>query len=91
MRHIYPPDLVVVKSLSRVQLFATPWTAAPQASLVLHHPPEFPETHVHLRGSLGCFSEATSLPLPTSGRVHQLLDEFLALVLPTLLLVLRLP
>ena len=29
--------VLVLQSLSRVQLFATPWTAAPQAFLVLHH------------------------------------------------------
>ena len=38
---------VGVQLLNRVWLFATPWTAADQASLVLHYLPEFPETHVH--------------------------------------------
>ena len=32
---------IVVQLLSHVCLFATPWTAAHQASLSLHHPPEF--------------------------------------------------
>ena len=37
---------VVVQSLSHVRLFATPWTAARQAS-VLHHLPEVAHTFVH--------------------------------------------
>ena len=36
-----------VQSLNRVSLFATPWAAAHQASLVLHHVPEPAQTHVH--------------------------------------------
>jgi len=39
-----------VQSLSHVQLFATPWTAAHQASLVHHQLPEFSQTHVHWIG-----------------------------------------
>ena len=40
--------LVVVHSLSHVQLFVTPWTAAHQVSfLVLHYLAEFAQTHVH--------------------------------------------
>ena len=38
--------IVVVQSLSRVQLFATQWTAAHQAFPVLHYLPEFAQTHV---------------------------------------------
>ena len=38
--------VVVVQSLSHVQLFVTPWTAAHQAS-VLHYLPEFAQTQVH--------------------------------------------
>ena len=37
---------VVVQSLSHVQLFATPWTAAHQAP-VLHHLLEFAQINVH--------------------------------------------
>ena len=33
--------------LSHVRLFATPWTAAHQASLVYHQLPELAQTHVH--------------------------------------------
>ena len=36
-----------VQSLSHVQLFATPWTAACQASLFITNSPEFTQTHVH--------------------------------------------
>ena len=38
--------VVVVQSLSPVRLFATPWTAALQASLSITIP-EFAQTHVH--------------------------------------------
>ena len=36
-----------VQSLSRVQLFATPWSAAHQASLSTTKLPEFTQTPVH--------------------------------------------
>ena len=39
-----------VQSLSRVQLFATPWTAAHQASLAITNPPESTQTHIHWVG-----------------------------------------
>ena len=38
---------VVVRSLSRVRLLATPWTAASQASLSFHYFPEFAQIHEH--------------------------------------------
>ena len=39
------------QSLSRVRLFVTPWIAARQASLSVHHQlPEFTQTHVHRVG-----------------------------------------
>ena len=38
---------VIVQSLSHALLFVTPWTAAHQASPVLHYLPEFAQTHVH--------------------------------------------
>ena len=43
-----PPatEVVIVQSLSHVQLFATLWTAAHQASLSFTIP-EFAQTHVH--------------------------------------------
>ena len=37
----------VVQLLSCVQLVATPWTAAYQASLVLHYLLEFAQTQIH--------------------------------------------
>ena len=37
----------VVQLLSHVQLFATPWTVARQASLSFTYLPEFAQTHVH--------------------------------------------
>ena len=37
---------LVVQSLSHVLLFATPWTAARQASPLLLYLPEFAQTHV---------------------------------------------
>ena len=40
-------NIVVVQSLSCVQFFGTPWTAACQASPVLRYLPEFAQTHVH--------------------------------------------
>ena len=41
--------IIVVQSPSRVQLFATPWTAARQASLSLAIP-KFAQVHVHFIG-----------------------------------------
>ena len=35
------------KSLSRVRLFTTPWTAAQQASLSFYYLPKLAQTHVH--------------------------------------------
>ena len=39
-------ELVVVQLLSRVKLFAAPWTEARQASLFFHLP-EFAQAHIH--------------------------------------------
>ena len=43
---IFSKYIVVVQSLSRVRLIATPWTATCQVS-VLHPLPELTQTHVH--------------------------------------------
>ena len=43
----YTIFLSVVQSLSYVQLFATPWTAAHEVSLSYHQPPELAQTPVH--------------------------------------------
>ena len=40
----------VVQLLRCVRLFVTPWTAAHQASLFLHHLPEFAQAYVHRVG-----------------------------------------
>ena len=42
-----PLAFVVVQSLSHVLLFATPWTAARQASLFITNSWGFTKTHVH--------------------------------------------
>ena len=44
--HFSPANVVVVQSISRVQFFVTPWTAACQTS-VLHYLLEFSQIHVH--------------------------------------------
>ena len=49
---LYSPSVQFSQSLSRVRLFATPWTAAYQASLSVHHQhPELTQTHVHQVGN----------------------------------------
>ena len=45
MQYLY--QYIVVQSLSCVQLFATPWTAALQAPLSFSISLEFAQTHVH--------------------------------------------
>ena len=42
-----PHQFSSVQSLSRVQLFATPWTTAHQASLSITNSWSLPKTHVH--------------------------------------------
>ena len=42
-----------VQSLSRIQLFVTPWTAARQASLSISHT----NTHTHSQFQMTCRSE----------------------------------
>ena len=43
-----PHDLAVVQLLSHAQLFATPWTNCSTPGFpVLHHLPEFAQSHVH--------------------------------------------
>ena len=49
--YVYEPPTsdttAVVQSLSCVRLFETPWAAACQGPLVLHHLPEFVQTRTH--------------------------------------------
>ena len=59
-----------IQSLSRVQLFATPWIAARPASL--HHQlPEFTQTHVHRVGDTIQPSHPLSSPSPPAPNPSQ--------------------
>ena len=63
-----------VQLLSRVRLFATPWTAARQASLSITNYWEFTQTHVHrvsdaIQPSHSLSSHSPSAPIPPSIRV----------------------
>ena len=65
-----------VQSLSRVRLFATPWTAAHQASLleevgVLHQLLEFTQTHVYWVGDAIQPSDPLSSPSPPAFNLFQ--------------------
>ena len=53
-----------VQSLSRVRLFAAPWTTARQASRSSHQLPEFTQTHVHWVGDAIQPSYPLSSPSP---------------------------
>ena len=67
---------LVVHSLSCVQLFATLWTAAGQASPVLHHLLEFAQTHVHWVSDAIQPSYPLLPPLPPSLNLSQHQDLF---------------
>ena len=58
--------IVVVQSLSRILLIATPWTAALQASLSFYHHLEFAQTHVHWVGDAIQPSHPLLSPSPPS-------------------------
>ena len=55
-----------VQSLSCVQFFATPWTAACPGLPVLHHLQELAQTHVHWVGDAIQPSHPLSSPSPTT-------------------------
>ena len=57
--------------LSHVQLFATPWTAACQASLVHRQLPEFTQTHRHGVGDAIQPSHPLSCPSPPAFNLSQ--------------------
>ena len=65
-----------VQSLSHVQLFATPWTAALQASLSVHHQlPEFAQTHVHwVSDAIYIDYKIAKIVLRSSGSKNKLLS-----------------
>ena len=71
--------IVVVQSLRHVWLFATPWTAARQASLsFLHNLPELAQTHFHwvVMPSNHLFLYSPLLVLPSSfSRLRVFLNE----------------
>ena len=67
---------LVVHSLSCVRLFATLWTAACQASPVLHHLLEFAQTHVHWVSDDIQPSYPLLPPLPPSLNLSQHQDLF---------------
>ena len=61
-----------VQSLSRVQLFATPWTVAQQASLpITNSLPEFTQTHVHWVSNAIQPSHPLSSPSPPTFNLSQ--------------------
>ena len=63
--------VVAVQSLSRVQLFATPWTAARQTSPVPHHLLEFAQTHVHQVSDASRPSHSLLSPSPPTFNLSQ--------------------
>ena len=58
------PGFSPVQSLSCVQLFVTPWTAACPGFPVHHQLPEFPQTHVHWVGDVIQLSYPLLSPSP---------------------------
>ena len=61
----------LVQSLSCVRLFATPWTAARQASLSISPLLEFTQTHVHWVGDAMKPSHPLSSPSPPAFNLSQ--------------------
>ena len=60
-----------VQLLSRVQLFATPWTAAPPGFTVHHQLPEFTQSHVHWVGDAIQPSHPLLCPSPPTFNLSQ--------------------
>ena len=60
-----------VQFLSHARLFATPWTAARQASLSDHQFPELTQTHVHWVGDVIQSSHLLSSPSPPAFNLSQ--------------------
>ena len=65
------PSVSSVQSLSHVQLFGSPWTAAFQASLSITKVPEFTQTHVHWVGDAIQPSHPLSSPSPPAFNLFQ--------------------
>ena len=67
-----PLQFSSVRSLIRVQLFVTPWTAAHQDSLAVHHQLlEFTQTHVHWVSDAIQPSHPLSSPSPPALNLSQ--------------------
>ena len=62
--------VVVVQSLSRIWLFATPWTSTPGFP-VHHHLPEFAQSHVHWVGDTVQPAHSLSSPSPPAFNLSQ--------------------
>ena len=60
-----------VQSLSHVQFFASPWTAACQASLSITNSQSFAQTHVHQVGDAIQLSHPRSSPSPSAFNLSQ--------------------
>ena len=65
------PGFSPVQSLSCVQLFVTPWTAACPGFPVHHQLPEFPQTHVHRVGDAIQPSHPLLFPSPPAFSLSQ--------------------
>ena len=76
MKELKESLLCSVQSFSRVQLFATPWIAARQASLVHHQLPEFTQTHVHRVRDAIQSSHPLSSPSPPAPNPFQQQSTF---------------
>ena len=63
-------SIILVQSLNRVRLYATPWTAACHASLSITNP-EFTQTHVHRVGDAIQPSHPLSSPSPSALNLSQ--------------------
>ena len=66
--HVLYVVVVVVQPPSRVQLFATPWTAV---FPVLHHLPKFAQVHVHGIGDAIQPSHSQTLSSPSALNLSQ--------------------
>ena len=60
-----------VQSLSHVQFFVTPWTAAHQASLTITNSQRFSQTHVHWVSDAIQLSHPLSFPSPPAPNLSQ--------------------
>ena len=65
IRYVHTFFKYLVHLLSRVQLFATPMDCSTPGFPVLHHLPEFAQTHVHWIGDAVQPSHSMSSPSPT--------------------------